>query len=61
MEHVIFQWQQYGRERERMLLYLRCNGVEEPMLSELLGKSSGDVVFNYVFCFLREAIILGRI
>jgi hypothetical protein len=37
VEHVIFQWQQYGRERERMLLYLRCNEVEEPMLSELLG------------------------
>ena len=56
----IFQRQQYGRERQSLLLEL-SNGVEEPSLSELLRKSSGDVVFNYVFSFLREMRIMGMI
>ena len=47
MEDILLQSQKYVRERERLLLDLRSNGVEEPGLRELLGKSSGDVVFNY--------------
>ena len=43
------------------LLDLRRNEVEEPKLNELLEKSSGGVVFNYIFCFLRETRILGNI
>jgi hypothetical protein len=35
--------------------------IKEPILSELLGKSSAAVVFNDVFRFLREMRIMGRI
>jgi hypothetical protein len=40
---------------------LWSNGVEEPRLSEMLRKSSGDVVFNYAIHFLRKTRIMGRI
>ena len=59
VEHIIFQCKQYGREREKLLLEL-SNGVEELILSELLGKSSGDVQYLCI-CFLWEMRILGRI
>jgi hypothetical protein len=36
------------------------NGVEELILSELLGKYSGDVQYLCI-CFLWEMRILGRI
>jgi hypothetical protein len=59
--NALFPCQKYVRERERLLLDLRSNGFEETELSELLGKSSGDVVFNRVFCFFRDTRLLGRI
>ena len=60
MEHVLFQCQHYEKERERLLLDSRNNGVEETSLIVLFRQTSRDV-FLCIFSFFRETRLMDRI
>uniref|UniRef100_A0A3B5QKI5 Reverse transcriptase domain-containing protein n=1 Tax=Xiphophorus maculatus TaxID=8083 RepID=A0A3B5QKI5_XIPMA len=58
--HIFMECNKYNLEREELVEELNRNKVKLN-IRDLLQKSSGDVVFNSVFRFLRKTGLIGRL